>query len=76
LAIDTVPDLSIRLNGEQRIARANGVIAGGRGGYYLRVTGPGTMAFRSFGGLFQSWAATRWLSAQDLAALRSLFGVT
>lgn len=52
------------------------VIAGGRGGYYLRVTGPDTMAYRSFGGFFQSWAATRWLSDQDLAALRSLFGVT
>jgi hypothetical protein len=52
------------------------VIAGGRGGYYLRVTGPGTMAYRSLWGFFQSWAATRWLSDQDLAALRSLFGVT
>jgi hypothetical protein len=52
------------------------VIAGGRGGYYLRVTGPGTMAYRSFGGFFQSWAATRCLSGQDLPALRSLFGVT
>ena len=52
------------------------VIAGGKGGYYLRVTGPGTMAYRSFGGFFQSWAATRGLSDQDLAALRSLLGVT
>jgi len=52
------------------------VIAGRRGGYYLRVTGPGTMADQSFGGIFQSWAAIRSLSAQDLAVFRSLFGVT
>ena len=52
------------------------VIAAASGGYDLRVTGPGTMAYRSLGGLFQSWAATRSLSDQNVAALRRLFGVT
>lgn len=50
------------------------VIARASGGYYLRLTGPGVMAYRSFGGIFQSWAATRALSGQDIAALHSLVG--
>jgi hypothetical protein len=38
------------------------------GGHYLRVSGPGKWAYRSFGGLSKSRAATRPLSDQELAA--------
>jgi hypothetical protein len=48
------------------------VIARADGGYYLRLTGPGTWAYRSFGGIFKSWAATRSMSAEELAQLLSL----
>ena len=52
------------------------VIARAGGGHYLRLTGPGTWAYRSFGGFFKSWAATRPMSDQELASLRSLVGTT
>ena len=42
------------------------------GGYYLMLTGPGRWAYRSLGGLYKSWAATRSLSDPDFAALREL----
>jgi hypothetical protein len=48
------------------------VIARAGGGHYLLLTGPGTWAYRSFGGIFKSWAATRPLSDQELAAMRKL----
>ena len=48
------------------------VIARASGGHYLRLTGPGTWAYRSFGGILKSWAATRPLSDQDLAWLRNI----
>lgn len=48
------------------------VIARANGGHYLRVTGPGKWAYRSFGGMFRSWAATRELSDPELAAFESL----
>jgi hypothetical protein len=44
------------------------------GGYYLMLTGPGRWAYRSLGGLYKSWAATRSLSDPDFAALRELLG--
>jgi hypothetical protein len=52
------------------------IIARAGGGHCLRLTGPGTWAYRSFAGFFKSWAATRPMSDQELAALRSLFGTT
>jgi hypothetical protein len=52
------------------------IIARAGGGHYLRLTGPGTWAYRSFAKLFKSWAATRPMSDQELAALRSLVGTT
>jgi hypothetical protein len=45
------------------------VIAQADGRHYLRVIGPGTWAYRSFAGIFKSWAATRSLSDQELTAL-------
>ena len=51
-------------------------VAGARGGYYLRLTGPGKWACRSFGGLFRSWAATRALSDQEFAALQKIAEAT
>ena len=48
------------------------VVARAGGGHYLLLTGPGTWAYRSFGGIFKSWAATRPLSEQELAALRNV----
>jgi hypothetical protein len=50
------------------------VIDEANGEHYLRVTGPGKWAYQSFGGIFKSWAATRPLSDQDLAALDNLVG--
>lgn len=50
------------------------IIARSGGGHYLRLTGPGTMAYQSFLGFFKSWAATRPLSDQELAALRRQVG--
>ena len=52
------------------------VIARVAGGHYLRLTGPGKWAYESFLGLWKSWAATRSLSAQDLAALEGLVSAT
>jgi hypothetical protein len=51
-------------------------IAGAGGGYYLRLTGPGKWAYRSFGGIFKSWAATRALSDKELAVLQKIVGAT
>ena len=45
------------------------VIARAGGGRYLRLNGPGTWAYRSFGGIVKSWAATRPLTDEELAAL-------
>ena len=50
------------------------IIARAGGGHYLRLTGPGTWAYRSFGGFFKSWAAWRPLTDQELSALRNLVG--
>jgi hypothetical protein len=42
------------------------------GARYLRLTGPGKMAYDSFFGLVKSWAATRSLSVQELTAFEDL----
>jgi hypothetical protein len=52
------------------------VIAGARGHYLLLSGSPGTVAYRSLGGLLESWAASRKLSDQKVAALRALVGAT
>jgi hypothetical protein len=52
------------------------VIARLTGGHYLRLTGPGKWAYRSMGGVFKSWAATRELSDQELAALERIVGAS
>jgi hypothetical protein len=43
-------------------------------GPYLRLTGPGQWAYHSFFGFWKSWAATREISATDLAGLEKLLG--
>jgi hypothetical protein len=45
-------------------------------GHHLRLTGPGTWAYQSWGGIFKSWAATRELSDQELAVLQKIVGAT
>jgi hypothetical protein len=52
------------------------VIAQSNGGRYLRITGPGKWAYESFHGTWRSWAATRTISDQELAALERLASTT
>jgi hypothetical protein len=52
------------------------VIARAGGGQSLRLTGPGTWAYRSFAGIFKSWAATRPLSDQELSVLQKMVGAS
>jgi hypothetical protein len=52
------------------------LIARSGGRDYLRLTGPGKWAYRSFGGNFKSWAAIRPLSAKELAVLRKIVGAS
>lgn len=39
-------------------------------------TGPGKWAYRSFAGMVKAWAATRPISARELATLQDLVGAT
>jgi hypothetical protein len=50
------------------------VIVRAGGGRYLRLAEPGTWAYRSFGGILKSWAATRPLSDQELSLLLKVVG--
>jgi hypothetical protein len=52
------------------------VIAQAKGGHYLRLTGPGQWAYRSFGGIVKSWAATRSLSDPELAQFETVVGAS
>jgi hypothetical protein len=52
------------------------VIAGVRGGHFLRLTGPGTWEYHSFLGLYKTWAATRQITDQELGTLQNLIGIT
>jgi hypothetical protein len=52
------------------------VVAQADGGQYLRVTGPGKWAYRSFAGIFKSWAAVRRLSNQEMGVLEKLLTAT
>jgi hypothetical protein len=52
------------------------VVAQANGGHYLLMTGPGKWAYESFLGFWKSWAATRSLSDQELAALENLVSAT
>jgi hypothetical protein len=51
------------------------VIAGSRGGHLLRLTGPGTWAYRSFAGIYKTWAAIRPVSDEELRALQRIIGI-
>jgi hypothetical protein len=64
-------DLEVTVKHNDGSTTRMSIIARSGGGQYLRLTGPGTMAYRSLFGLFRSWAAIRTLSDQELAALRS-----
>jgi hypothetical protein len=66
--------LGVNLNHSDGSCTAMAVIARAGGGHYLRLAGPHKWAYRSFLGIFKSWAATRPLSDQELAALRNLVG--
>jgi hypothetical protein len=50
------------------------VIARPSGAHYVRLTGPGQWAYRSFGGILKSWAAIRALSDPELAELETAAG--
>lgn len=52
------------------------IIAQANGGHYLRLTGPGQWAYRSFGGILRSWAATRTLSEPELTQLETAVGAS
>ena len=52
------------------------IIVEADGGHYLRLTGPGVWAYRSFGGIFKSWAATRQLSDAELAEFETAVSAT
>jgi hypothetical protein len=68
--------LGMHLNHSDGRTTSIALIARARGGYYLRLTGPDKWAYRSFLGIWKSWAATRSLSDQELVALRNLVGAT
>ena len=68
--------LGVSLSHSDGSTTSMSVIARASGGYYLRLTGPHKWAYRSFLGIFKSWAATRSLSDQELAALHNLVGAT
>jgi hypothetical protein len=68
--------LGVNLRHSDGSATSLCVIARAGGGYYLRVSGPGKWAYQSLGGIFKSWAATRPISDQELAALQNLIGIT
>jgi hypothetical protein len=52
------------------------LISGTHGGHYLRLTGPEKWAYRSFGGIFKSWAAIRFLSGKELTSLQRIVGIS
>jgi hypothetical protein len=68
--------LGVNLHHSDGSTTSMSVIARAGGGYYLRLTGPDKWAYRSFLGIWKSWAATRSLSDQELVALRKLVGAT
>jgi len=67
-------ELVVTVKHQDGSATRMSIIARSGGGQYLRLTGPGTMAYRSLFGSFKSWAAIRTLSDLELAALRSQVG--
>lgn len=67
-------ELEVTVKHNDGSATRMSIIARSSGGQYLRLTGPGIMAYRSLFGFFKSWAAIRPLSDQELAALRSQVG--
>lgn len=69
-------DLHLHLKHSDGAVTSVSVIERSSGGHYLLVTGPGKWTYESFLGFWKSWAATRSLSDQDLAALESLISET
>jgi hypothetical protein len=69
-------ELQIKVKHADDSITAINVMVGVRGGHLLRLTGPGTWAYRSFLGLYKTWAANRRLSDQEFAVLRDLVGET
>jgi hypothetical protein len=65
-------ELSVHLRHSDGSVTDLALIIRAQGGRYLRLTGPGNWAFRWWGGLHKSWAATRSLSDQELNAFRKL----
>jgi hypothetical protein len=73
----TTEPISLRVDlnhGDGRVTSLTFVVHNGV--RYLRLTGPGTWAYRSFAGLFKFWAATRSLSARELGELKQTVGAT
>jgi hypothetical protein len=68
--------LAMSLNHRDGSTTSMSVIARAAGGYYLLLIGPHKWAYRSFLGIFKSWAAARSLSDQELLVLRNLVGPT
>jgi hypothetical protein len=67
-------ELDIRLTHSDGTTTRISVIAGTSGGQCVLLTGPHTMAYRSFLGILKAWEAMRPLSDQELADLRHLVG--
>jgi hypothetical protein len=68
--------LAVSLRHSDGAVTSISVVAQANGGHYLRLTGPGQWAYRSFGGIFKSWAAVRPLSDPELAELKTAVGAS
>jgi hypothetical protein len=68
--------LQLKLKHSDGALSSISVIAQANGGHYLLMTGPGKWAYEAFLGFWKSWAATRSLSDQELAALVNVVSAT
>jgi hypothetical protein len=68
--------LQLKLKHSDGAVSSISVIAEANGGHYLLITGPGKWAYESFFGFWKSWAATRSISDQELAALENVLSAT
>lgn len=71
-----IVELKIKLKHADEGVTSISVMAGRRGGHFVRITGPGTWAYRAWGGFFKTWAAMRQISDNDLATLHDLIGLS
>jgi hypothetical protein len=68
--------LQFSLRDADRKTGALAVVASAHGGYYLQFTSSSQKwSYRSLGGLFKSWAATRALSPDELNQLQRTVGI-